>query len=33
MWPDSIERLAGSYEKGVEETVTTFKDSDKGHAA
>ncbi|SHN78012.1 hypothetical protein [Bradyrhizobium erythrophlei] len=34
MWADGIERLAGNYEKGVEETVTTVKEpSDKGHAA
>jgi hypothetical protein len=34
MWADSIERFAGNYEKGVEETATTFKEqSDKEHAA
>jgi hypothetical protein len=34
MWADSIERFAGNYEKGVEETATTLKEqSDKEHAA
>ena len=34
MWADSIERFAGNYEKGVEETATTFKEqSNKEHAA
>jgi hypothetical protein len=26
MWADSIERFAGNYEKGVEETVATIKE-------
>jgi len=34
MWADSIERLAGNYEKGVDETATTVKErSDKERAA
>jgi hypothetical protein len=34
MWADSIERLAGNYEKGLEETATTVEEqSDKGRAA
>lgn len=34
MWADSIERLAGNYEKGLEETVTTLgEQSDKQRAA
>jgi hypothetical protein len=34
MWADSIERLAGNYEKGVEETVTAMKEQpDKERAA
>ena len=34
MWADSIERFAGNYEKGVEETATAVKEqSDKEHAA
>jgi hypothetical protein len=34
MWADSIERFAGSYQKGVEETATTVeKQSDKERAA
>jgi len=34
MWADSIERFAGNYEKGVEETATTVeKQSDNQRAA
>jgi hypothetical protein len=34
MWADSIEKLAGNYEKGLEETATTVKEqSDKQRAA
>ena len=34
MWADSIERFAGKYEKGFEETATTIKEqSDKERAA
>jgi hypothetical protein len=34
MWADSIERFAGNYEKGLEETATTFEErSDKERAA
>ncbi|WP_445218251.1 hypothetical protein ACKWRH_41485 [Bradyrhizobium sp. Pa8] len=34
MWADSIERLAGSYEKKLEETATTIEEqSDKERAA
>ena len=34
MWADSLERLAGNYEKGFEETATATKErSDKEHAA
>jgi hypothetical protein len=34
MWADSIERFAGNYEKGLEETATTLKEqSDKERAA
>jgi hypothetical protein len=34
MWADSIERFAGNYEKGLEETATTVEEqSDKEHAA
>ena len=34
MWADSIERLAGNYEKGVEEIATTVeKQSNKERAA
>jgi predicted ATP-grasp superfamily ATP-dependent carboligase len=34
MWADSIERLAGNYEKGLEETATTVEEqSDKERAA
>ena len=34
MWADSIERLAGNYKTGFEETATTVeKQSDKGRAA
>ena len=34
MWADSIERFAGKYEKGLEETVTTVEEqSDKERAA
>jgi hypothetical protein len=28
MWADSIERFAGNYEKGVEETVATVKEQE-----
>ena len=34
MWADSIERFAGNYEKGVDETATAVKErSDKERAA
>lgn len=34
MWADSIERLAGNYEKGVDEVAATAKEqSNKEHAA
>jgi hypothetical protein len=34
MWADSIERLAGNYKKGFEETATTVEEqSDKERAA
>jgi hypothetical protein len=34
MWADSIERFAGNYEKGLEETTTTVEEqSDKHRAA
>ena len=34
MWADSIERFAGNYEKGFEETVTAVEEqSDKDRAA
>jgi hypothetical protein len=34
MWADSIERFAGNYEKGLEETTATVKEqSDKERAA
>lgn len=36
MWADSIERFAGNYEKGLEETATATtveEQSDKEHAA
>jgi hypothetical protein len=34
MWANSIERFAGNYEKGLEETATTVEEqSDKGRAA
>jgi hypothetical protein len=34
MWADSIERFAGNYEKGLEETTTTVEEqSDKQRAA
>ena len=34
MWADSIERLAGNYEKGLEETTTAVEEqSDKQRAA
>jgi hypothetical protein len=34
MWADSIERFAGNYEKGVEETATTAEEqADKERAA
>ena len=34
MWADSIERFAGHYEKGLEETATTVEEqSDKERAA
>jgi len=34
LWADSIERLAGNYEKALDETVTTAKEqSDKQRAA
>jgi hypothetical protein len=34
MWADNIERLAGNYEKGLEETATTVAEqSDKERAA
>ncbi|MBR0717934.1 hypothetical protein [Bradyrhizobium liaoningense] len=34
MWADSIERFAGNYEKGLEETVTAVEEqSDKERAA
>ena len=34
MWADSIERFAGNYEKGLEETMTTVEEqSDKQRAA
>ena len=34
MWANSIERIAGKYEKGLEETVTTVEEqSDKERAA
>ena len=34
MWAGNIERFAGNYEKGLEETATTVEErSDKGRAA
>lgn len=34
MWADSIERLAGNYEKGADEVATAVKEqSNKDHAA
>ena len=34
LWADSVERLAGNYEKALDDTVTTAKEqSDKQHAA
>ena len=34
MWADNIERFAGNYEKGLEETATTVEEqSDKERAA
>jgi hypothetical protein len=34
MWADNIERFAGNYEKGLEETATTVEEhSDKKRAA
>jgi hypothetical protein len=33
MWADSIERFAGNYEKGLEETATLAQQSDKQRAA
>jgi hypothetical protein len=34
MWADSIERFAGNYEKGLDETATTVEErSDKERAA
>jgi hypothetical protein len=34
MWADSIERLAGDYQRGVDEVTTTVrKQSDEEHAA
>lgn len=34
MWADSVERFAGNYEKGVDETVTAVEEqSDKERAA
>jgi hypothetical protein len=34
MWADSMERFAGNYEKGMEETATTVEEqSDKEHTA
>ena len=34
MWADSIERFAGNYEKGLDETAATVEEhSDKEHAA
>jgi hypothetical protein len=34
LWADSVERLAGNYEKALDETVTTAKEqSDKQRAA
>ena len=34
MWADSIERLAGSYEKGADEIATAVKEqSNRDHAA
>ena len=34
LWADSVERLAGNYEKALDDTVTTVKEqSDKQHAA
>ena len=34
MWADSIERFAGNYEKGFEETATKVEEqSEKEHAA
>ncbi len=34
MWADSIERFAGNYERGMEETATTVEEqSDKKRAA
>jgi hypothetical protein len=32
MWTDSIERFAGNYEKGLEETATIEEQSDKERA-
>jgi hypothetical protein len=32
MWADSIERFAGNYEKGLEETATIEEQSDKERA-
>ena len=29
MWADSIERFAGNYEKGLEETATTVKEQER----
>ena len=34
MWADSIERFAGNYERGLDETAATVEEhSDKEHAA
>ena len=33
MWADSVERFAGRYEKGLEETATAAEQSDKERAA
>jgi hypothetical protein len=33
MWADSIERLAGNYEKGVEETATATEEQSKKERA
>ncbi|QQO14157.1 hypothetical protein JJB99_33450 [Bradyrhizobium diazoefficiens] len=33
MWADSIEKLAGNYEKKLEETATTIEERDQERAA